>query len=384
MRKIGIVTEYFYPHLGGITEHVYYFSKELIRRGYDVVLLTGYEGIEDIPVPLPPSLRVLRLGRSIPIFSNHSFGKVTIGRNLGQRIRKVLEEEKFDLLHIQSPVMPMLPILFEKYSKTVTVGTLHTYFDSFGSLLYYRMFRNLIQRYLDKLDGLIAVSPSCIESMNRFFNADYRIIPNGIDTDWFANPKGFIDRYRDGSPNIFFLGRLDPRNGLDALLSALPLVLAKLPNARLIVAGDGPLRLFYEKRAGRLLGKSVFFEGQINEERPQYFATSSVFCYPANKASFGITLLEAMAAGRPVVATDNKGFREIIDHGVNGLLARPDDVASLADALVRVLTDAALSETLIRNGRATARKYSWVEVTDKILAFYNDIYAKTRGIPFAA
>lgn len=380
-KKIGIVSEYFYPHLGGITEHVYHFSRELIQRGFEVVVLTGNQG-EIRDVELPPRLRIIRFGKSIPIYNNHSLGKITVGWRLGREIREVLKKENFDLLHIHSPTIPVLPYLFQKYSDTVTVGTIHTYFDSLGSFFFYKTFQKMAQKYLDHLDGIIAVSPSCVESMNRYFQADYTLIPNGVDTEWFGKPSGLIEKYSDGSANILFLGRLDPRNGLDTLLSAFPSVLKKLPRVRLLVVGDGPLRSFYEKKAGSLLGQKIFFEGQINGTRPEYFATSDLFCYPATKASFGITLLEAMAAGRPVVASDNRGFRDIVQHEANGLLTKQDDPSALAAALVRVLKDKSLSEVLVKNGRATAEKHSWARVTDQVLDYYDQVYLKKKGIPF--
>lgn len=380
VKKIGLVTEYFYPHLGGITEHIYYFSKELVRRGFEVVILTGYEG-EECGVEIPQGLRVIRLGRSVPIFSNNSYAKVTIGWGLGKKVKKVLAEEQFDLLHVHSPVMMTLPLLFQKYTNTVTVGTFHTYFDK---IFFYRLCRNIAQSYLDKLDGRIAVAPSCVEAMDRYFRADYTIIPNGIETGFFSNPAGRIERYNDGRPNILFLGRLDPRNGLNTLLEAFPHLEKEMPEARLLVVGDGPMRPFYEKKAGPFLGRKVFFEGQINGGRPDYFATSQVFCYPATKASFGITLLEAMAAGTPVVATDNRGFRDIIRNGDNGLLVPPDHPTALAKALARVLREKPLAQKLAEAGRLEVGKYSWSRVTDSVLDFYNQVYLEKKGVPFAA
>lgn len=383
MRKIAIVSEYFYPHLGGITEHVYHFSKELIARGFDVTLITGGDQTPS-DVELPTGLTVLRLGRSVPIYNNHSFGRVTIGLKLGKKVQDILKHECFDLIHIHSPVMPTLPLLFQKYSNAVTVGTFHTYFDTFTSFAYYRVFQKYAQAYLDKLDGVIAVSQSCIDSMDKLFCAKYRIIPNGVDVNWMSSPGGTIRRYDDGHLNVLFLGRLDPRNGLDDLLKAFPQVLACVPNARLIVVGDGPDRFYYEKQAGDLLGKKIFFEGQINGSRPEYFATSHVFCYPATKASFGITLLEAMAAGRPVVATKNRGFQDIIADEVDGLLVKPQNPTALAQSLIRVLQDKVLAVRLAKNARQKVERYSWGNVTDQVLAFYNQVYQRKQGIPFAA
>jgi phosphatidylinositol alpha-mannosyltransferase len=379
MKKIGIVSEYFYPHLGGITEHVYYFSKELIKRGFEVVLLTGYQG-EEIDVEIPKSLRILRLGKSIPMFSNGSYGKVTVAWNLGKKIREILRKEQFDLLHIHSPIMMTLPLLFQKYTNTVTIGTFHTYFDS---LTMYQVFQKVLQKYIDKLDGCIAVAASVLEAMNRYFRADYKIIPNGVETEWFGNPSGKIEKYADGSPNILFLGRLDPRNGLDTLLEAFPKVLVRVPGARLLVAGSGPMQAFYKEKAGSLLGRSIFFEGQVNGNRPDYFATSDVFCYPATKASFGITLLESMAASIPVVAADNQGFRDIIQDGVNGLLVQQENPEALAQTLVRVIQDKSFSKQLAENGKKSVEQFSWAKVTDQVLEFYNEVYLRKKGERFA-
>src|SRR4030095_13490708 len=238
MRKIGIAAEYFYPHLGGISDHIYFSALELLKRGHEVTILTGHEGEED-GLKLPDGLRVLRLAKSVPIYTTRSIGKVSLGWNVGKKIRETLEKEKFDLLHIHSPIDPVIPILSLKYSNTVTVGTLHSYF---GSVIYFKILKKIVKNYLNKLDGLIAVSDACIEAMNRYFTVDCRIIPNGVNVDFFSRPKRKIEKFDDGDLNIFFLARLDPRNGLDLLLEAFPLVLKEVPRARLVIAGDGPLR----------------------------------------------------------------------------------------------------------------------------------------------
>jgi phosphatidylinositol alpha-mannosyltransferase len=294
-----------------------------------------------------------------------------------------LETGGFDILHIHAATVPVLPILFQKYSRTLTVGTLHTYFES---SVFYRIARGISQRYLDALDGVIAVAPSCIEAVGRYFDfkRGYRIIPNGVDIDWFSRPTGLLRKYADRRPTVLFLGRLDPRNGLDTLLDAFFLLLREMPDARLIVVGDGPLRTLYERQAGTLLGRSVFFEGQIGDLRPDYFSRCDVFCYPATKASFGITLLEAMAAGKAVVAVDNCGFRELITHGKTGLLVPPNDPTALSKALLSILQNPALAQSLATHAQNGIQSFSWSTVTDKILSYYDDIYREKKGIPFAA
>jgi phosphatidylinositol alpha-mannosyltransferase len=379
MKKIGIVAEYFYPHLGGISDHIYFFSKELIKQGYDVTVLTGHEG-QPCQVNLPDKLRVIRLGKSFPIYSNNSICKVTLGWNLGKKIQRVLEEENFDILHLQSPIDATLQLLFLKYSQTVTVGTLHSYF---GNVLYFKLFKKVIQGYLNKLDGIIAVSSACIEAMDRYFEVDYEIIPNGIDLDFFTRPADPLPQYDDGSENILFLARLDPRNGLHILLEAFPLVLKEVPNARLIIAGDGPLRAKYEKQAGSLLNEKIFFDGLIFENRPEYFASSQVFCYPANHATFGVTLLESMAAATPVVATENPGFLQVLNDGINGVVARQDDPVDLARKLIHVLKNPTLSDQLVKNGSEFVRSYSWPRITQRILNYYDQVYLRKYNKPFS-
>lgn len=236
---------------------------------------------------------------------------------------------------------------------------------------------------MDKMDGVIAVSSACEEALNKYIRGSYTVIPNGVATDWFSNPNGKIEKFNDQSANILFLGRLDPRNGLDNLISAFPKVLDHVPNARLIVAGDGPMRPFYEHQAGSLMGKKIFFEGQINGNRPEYYATCDVLCYPATLASLGVTLLEAMAAGKPVVGIDNPGFRQVIQNGVNGLFAPKADPEKLAETLLKVLSDKPLADRLAKNGQTWVEQYSWPHITDRVLDFYNQVYKKERGVEFA-
>ncbi|MCP5468301.1 MAG: glycosyltransferase family 4 protein [Deltaproteobacteria bacterium] len=380
IKKIGIVAEYFYPHLGGISDHIFFFSQELLKRGYDVTILTGHQGQEN-PIKLPEKLRVIRLGKSYPIHSAGSTCKVTLGLGLGKRIRQVLKDEKFDILHLQSPTDVTLQLMFLKYTNTVTIGTLHSYFNF---VPYFKVFQKLIQSYIDKLDGIISVSHACIEAMERYFKVQYQIIPNGIDIDFFAQKAPPVEELKSDHKNIFFLARLEPRNGLDCLIEAMPRVLEKVPNARLIVAGDGPLRKSCEKKSGELLGKNIVFVGPIFETRPNYFATSDVFCYPAHHATFGITLLEAMAARKPVVAMDNPGFRQVVTSGVNGILTKMHDSNALADGLIQVLTDEALSQRLVKNGWEHVQNFSWERVTDQILDFYQKTYEKYHAKKLSA
>jgi len=380
MRKIGIVSEYFYPHVGGITEHVYFSAKELASRGYQVVIFTGYRG-ETAGIELPKGVRVRNLARSMPVYANGSIGKISYGWNVGKAVRRALAEEQVDLLHIHNPIDPILPLLFSKYSTAVTVGTFHTYFDGH---VYLGLLRKIAQKYLERLDGVTVVSETCVRAMSPYVQGKFRVVPNGVDSRWFAQSRGKVERFDDGRPNILFLGRLDPRNGLDPLLAAYDLLHQRMPNARLIVAGDGPLRSYYERKAKRHLGDGICFVGTINRERPDYFATCQAFVYPAKIASFGIALLEAMAGNAPVIASDNIGFRTVIKDGVNGMLTAVDRPQALADKIFQVLGDPELAERLRQAGRKTAQAHDWSQVVGQFLDYYDETFFKVRGVRFAA
>jgi len=377
-RKLAIVTEYFYPHLGGMTEHVYFLSKQLAQMGIEVVIITGYAGLS-LPVSLPPGVRLVNLAKSMTVFANGSIGKISYGWDLGRRIKKILAEEKFDLIHYQNALDPILPLLFLKYSSAVNISTFHTYYKHSPLMA---IFRNIAQKYIDKLDGRIAVSEACVTAMKQYITGDFSVIGNGVDVDWFAKE---ISSRTSSQPtkDIFFLGRLDPRNGVGRLIQAFPWVLKEIPEARLIIAGDGARRAMYEKMAGSFLNDKIIFRGAVTSERPSLFASSQVFCYPAEIASFGITILESMAAGVPVVAHDNAGFRELIRSGENGVLVNTFQPQSLASGLVKVLKDNVFAQKLKEAGVKTAQKYSWKNITQEVLSFYNQVYQDKKGELFA-
>ena len=200
--------------------------------------------------------------------------------------------------------------------------------------------QRFFQKRLDMLSTAIAVSHSTTVALNRYFDADWQIIPNGIDTDVFhpsAPPPPGIDK---DVPTILFLGRFDPRNGLTTLIDSFRRVKGRGNRGReaqLVVVGDGPLREHYYKQANG--DKDITFVGAVLEGRPSYYAHSSVYACPTTKASFGITLLESMACETPVVCSDILGFRDVVVDGREALMVPCGDRDALADALVRVLDD---------------------------------------------
>lgn len=373
--KIGIVTEYFFPLLGGITENVYNSSEWMKKSGRTVKIITSHVNSNPSDCILPHvSSEVIRIGQSVPVFSNGSIAHITVGKNLKTRIRSILEEEKFDILHIHSPLVITLPLITLLEARCLCVGTFHTYFER--SLTYSLLKDYLQKKAVNKLDGLIAVSKSCIESLNRYFTVEPRIIPNGIDIDLFNPRVPAFEQFGKDKKNLLFLGRFDPRNGLAFMLRVFKMIKSEYSDVRLIIVGYGPMKYYYEKLVPPSLKQDVFFEGMKWGSRPRYYSTCDVFCSPITKASFGVTLLEAMACGKPIVATANVGYRELLS-GNEGFLIPSGNHRAFADAILLLLNDSSLRAQMGENGRKKALGFSWEKITYEIMDYYKEILGRT-------
>jgi phosphatidylinositol alpha-mannosyltransferase len=362
--RIGVVTEYYYPHLGGVCEHVHFFAREARRHGHEVDIITSnLAGAEPLP-------HVIRLGRSVPVFFNGSQARITIGRTLRRDLKQVFRDGRYDIVHVHSPLTPVLPVLAIEEAEVPVIGTFHTYFDRSVN---YRILQRFFQRRLDMLSAAIAVSQSTIVALERYFDADWRIIPNGIDTELFQPNVSRPKEMRGDVPTILFLGRFDPRNGLSTLIDAFKRVKSRGRRAQLLIVGDGPLRKHYYKQAGR--DPDITFAGAILEGRPSYYAHSAMYACPTTKASFGITLLESMACQTPIVCSDILGFRDVVMHGREALMVPREDRDSLTNGLVHLLDDEGLRRRLGETGRKRALEYDWRRVTASILDVYQDVLA---------
>ncbi len=374
--RIALVTEYYYPHLGGVCEHVHFFAREARRRGHHVDIITSYiPGAQELP-------NVIRLGRSMPVYANGSQSRITLSLNLWADVRKVFKRGRYDIVHVHSPLTPMLPMVSIQVADRLgipVVGTFHTYFDySVG----YKLLNTYCQKHLDMLSAAIAVSKSTTVALERYFSADWQIIPNGIDTDVFHPNVPAPPGMQKDVPNILFLGRFDPRNGLTTLIEAFRKVKGKGREAKLVVVGDGPLREHYYKVAAG--DKDIQFVGAVLEGRPSYYAHSSVYACPTTKASFGITLLESMACETPIVCSDILGFRDVVVHGREALMHPCGDRDAIADQLVNILDDPGLAIELGTTGRQRALDYSWQRVTSQVLDVYHSILGTSSHSPAVA
>ena len=363
--RIALVTEYYYPHLGGVCEHVHYFAREARTLGHHVDVVTSH-----IP-GAPPMPQVIRIGRSQSVYANGSQARITIGLGLRREMRRVLRRGDYDVVHVHSPLSPVLPLLAIEEAEAPVVGTFHTYFDrSVG----YTLGRPWFQRRLDMLAAVIAVSKSTTVALDRYFDADWRIIPNGIDTDFFHPSAARPRALRSDVPVVLFLGRFDPRNGLRLLIDGFRRIRGRHRPAQLVVVGDGPLRRYYRALAAG--DPDITFVGPVLEGRPGYYAHSAVYACPTTKASFGITLLESMACATPIVCSDILGFRDVVRNGREALMVPRGDGGALADGLVRVLDHPHFAQSLASRGRQLAERYAWPSVTGQVL----DVYASVLGL----
>jgi len=374
--KIGIVTEYYYPVLGGIPENVYNTKVRLAKMGHRVKIITSnyyrniFSGQNNRELADPD---VIRIGLGMYVYSNGMFSQFTAGINLRSKMRKILENEKFDLLHIHSPLVLTLPIVALLEAKCPLVGTFHTYFRS---NFIYHVLKDLLQRRgMDRLDGQIFVSKSCVETMSQYFKMNSRIIPNGVNTEQFNPSVRPLEKFDNSKMNLLFLGRLDPRNGLALMLKAFKIVKSEFHDVRLIIVGNGPLKFWYKHLVPKELESDIHFEGSVRDDRPKYYATCDIFCSPVKKASFGVTLLESMASGKPIVAAENMGSKDLLS-SKEGILVPQNSPSEFARAILLLLKNERLRKEMGMNGRQKALKYSWDPIVRKIADYYQEILQK--------
>ena len=375
--KIALVTEFYYPHLGGVTEHVFHLARFLTGRGHNVRVVTNHVAeaprradLETVIVP-EGAFDVVRMGHGMPIESNGSMSRVTVGFGLERKMRAALED--VDLVHVQSPLFPMLPYLALKVARKrgiPTVGTLHTNFDGSTAL---RAFGRVIRQYSRAIDRGIAVSESAGRAVADFLVEPPVIIPNGVDVNAWAS--GVRRPELEGTRNIVFLGRLDPRNDVDILIAAFCQLADAAPDVRLVLLGDGPRRAEYEASVPARLASRVCFVGSHAsvEARASYLASADVMAFTARIVSHPMALIEGMAAGRAVVAYDIEGVRELITDGREGYKVAVGDVAGLADALLKVLSDDAHRRVMARLARVRAGAFDWSVIASRIEQLYEEL-----------
>jgi len=366
--KIALVSPYDYPYPGGVTEHIYHLSQEFTRRGHTVKIIAPSSTDQD-----QLDENVYRIGGIVPVPVSGSIARITLSPRAYRWIKQILQKEQFDIIHLHEPLMPVICLVTLRHSKSVNIGTFHAYRESNFA---YLAGKPVLKIFINKLHGRIAVSQPARDLVARYFPGEYKIIPNGIDAETFGGEHVQpLPEYSDGKTNVLFVGRLEKRKGLRYLLAAWPAITSQYPDTRLIVVGEGDLRQELAAFAEERRLRNVVFVGYVpNNQLPRYYRTAHIFCAPSTGfESQGIVLLEAMAAGRPIVASDIAGYRTVITNGQEGLLVPPADEAALAAAITRLLSDEELRQRLGQAGRVTAQRYSWDRVASQVLNYYVEV-----------
>jgi len=374
--KIALVSPYDFAFPGGVATHISGLEQNLTRMGHEVKVIAPASKA----VPIFDN-RFIPIGKPRPIPANGSICRVTISPWLSSRIKPVLDAEKFDIIHLHEPLMPMLCTTVLRLSQTVNVGTFHAHGGRPGYNFGKPVITVLLRRWFSRLNGRIAVSKPAMEFANKYFPADYTIIPNGVDLEHFSADVAPIDRFCDGKVNIVFVSRLEKRKGLIYLLKAYQKVKREFPNCRLIVVGPGTrLRNKYEKWVAETGTRDVVFIGYISyDELPRYYRTADIFCAPAiSGESFGIILLEAMAMGKPIVASNIDGYASVVTDGAEGLLVPPKDEKALSQALISLMNDESLRQQIGAKGKVKALDYSWQQVAQRVYNYYLKVLREAR------
>ena len=361
--KIGLVTPYVYPLPGGVNEHVRFLYENLRLRGHDVRILTSSHGLQR-----SSEGDVIRIGKGFSVPSNGSVGTITLSPRYVSQVQSVLERERFDVLHFHEPFVPFLSLVVLRQSTSVNIATFHAY-AGFSPAM--ELGKRTLTPYADRLHGRIAVSAAARHFADRFFPGDFKVIPNGVNVGRYQRAVP-IARWKDGCPNILFVGRLEDRKGLPHLLKAFRLIRRSGIECRLLVVGSGP----QEREARRYVMtrglQNVEFLGRVSDaEKAQLFKTADVFVSPATgRESFGIVLLEAMAAGTPIVCSDIHGYKGVVQRGRQAILVPPRDSKALAAGITELLVDPVLRQRMGAAGLERAGQFSWEHITARVEAYY--------------
>ena len=379
--KIGLVSPYSWTVPGGVNNHVMSLVRYLEREGNEVFVIAPAGDLRGSKTVIPDNF--ISAGRSFPVPANGSVAHVGFNLFMLQRMNRILEPLNLDVVHVHEPILPPVGAAATMISKAPVVGTFHA---AGAASAFYERWRPLAERIMASITLNIVVSETARQTVIPHFPGEYRVIPNGIEIDSFAAAREG-NRLPD---RILFLGRPEPRKGLPALLEAFQGLRRRLPDATLVLAGPTPEELEDNASRGRGVPKRVLDGvtalGRVSDEvKVREMAAAQVLCAPSNGGeSFGIVLVEAMAAGLPVIASDIPGYRAVLAEGAAGVLVPPDDPDALEKALFTVLGNAGLRDDLEASGLARAERYSWDRLIGQVMEAYGEAIAMgPRVVPEA-
>ena len=345
---------------GGVKTHIRHLAGLFREWGHEVTIFA--------PASDPASVarECVVMGKPRNLRVSGSVARITFTWS-SPAVKAALAEGNFDVVHLHEPLMPLLPYHFLRYSSAANVGTFHAAKE--GGNRFYSYTTPLTRRWFRKLDGKIAVSPAAVALVNRYFAGYFNIIPNGIEYQHFAEPREPLEEFMDGRRNILFVGRPEKRKGLKYLLRAYLRIREQERNTRLIIVGAGDFTRY--ENLMRPFPDVVFRSYVPYDELPRYHRSATVFCAPnTGNESQGYVLLEALAAGVPVVASNIEGFAGVLTNELEGLLVAPKDDEALAAAVLRLLRNPGQRRALSERGQAMAAHYSWDNIAHRVLSYY--------------
>lgn len=367
--SVALASPYDYAFPGGVTQHVRALARQLRQRGHRV----------DIIAPssfLPPTEEgVLPLGVSVHALPmSGATARVSIAPKVWQAVAEVLQTRRYDVIHVHEPTAPPLSLAVIRHAHAPVVGTFHQYRLRHP---YNEVAHPLTRQFVDTLAARIAVSQAALDTAAPYFPGSYQIIPNGVNVPFYRSALP-LPRVQDGKHlNILYVGRLESRKGLRYLLQAYQQVRGVLPHVRLWVVGaySKSERLAFVRWVRHHRVRGVRFIGQVSEaDKARWYRSADIFCAPSTGyESFGMVLIEAMAAGVPVIASDIPGYREVVQHGKTGWLVPPCNPTLLGNALLTLLQESSLRHQLAQAAATTVEPYDWECVTEAIEQVYRGV-----------
>jgi phosphatidylinositol alpha-mannosyltransferase len=367
--RIALVCPYDWTRPGGVQAHVAQLATQL-RESHEVAVFAPHRRSV-----AGDGMTVVNVGRPVPLPYNRSVAPVALAPTAGLRAVRKINRFAPDVIHVHEPLSPMVSSMVTALSRRPLIGTFHSWSSSDRM---YRMISPVGRRIVGRLAIRVAVSPAAqvyaAEGLGIPIGG-FRVVPNGVEVAKFANAAPLEDLRDPDRPLVLFVGRLEPRKGLDVLVRAFLRVRAAMPRARLCVVGDGAQRTRAQQMIPSSIRHDALFLGHVDEaEKARYFASADLFVAPnVGGESFGIVLLEAMAAGAPIVASDIPGFRTVMRDGQQGRFVPPGDAAALADAIQTLLSNGKLRQAMSAEGRRRAAEYDWPEVADRLEKLYRSV-----------
>lgn len=369
--KVGIVVPYSWSFWGAVVEHAELQAQALRELGIETRTIMGNDppgsftrllhprlGRHDDPLP-----DVIPVGRSVIVPANDSLPNIVLSPSVVSRIRRVLERENFDVLHLHEPMTPAICVATLALARVPMVATFH----ASGKLEWNRLARRFWGFLLDRIDHRIAVSEPARDSAARWYPGEYEIVPNGTLIPGHADPAGRENR-------VLFVGRHEPRKGLHVLLKAWPEI-RRRTGASLRVIGADPLAVRLLLSRARVADQGVEIAGFLTQEEltRELLAARAMAAPSLGGESFGMVLTRAFACATPVVASDIEGYREVIEPGT-GVLVPPQDPAALAEALVALLEQDERRQAIGASARELAiERYSWHRIARRLAAIYEEV-----------